>query len=79
MSLERGDIAQALAAQRALAIPGEQAAAEAASREAARARQLQGAILGGAASLGATGLDMFAQYAARRQRDYEAGQDPLGF
>lgn len=79
LALERGDIAQALAGQRALAIPGAQGAADQAARDAARARQMQGAILGGAASLGASGLDAFGQYAARRQRDYEAEQNPLGF
>ena len=79
LALERGDIGQALAAQRALSIPGSQQQADFAAREAARARQMQGAILGAAASAGASGMDMFGQYAARRQRDYEAGQNPLGF
>lgn len=79
LALERGDIAQALAGQRALAIPGEQQAAEAAAREAARARQMQGAALGALGTLVPTGMDLFGQYAARRQRDYEAEQNPLGF
>lgn len=74
LSLERGDIAQALGAQRALSIPETQQQAEFAAREAERARKMQGAILGATAALGSEGAQMFGAYAAQRQREYDMGK-----
>jgi hypothetical protein len=76
LSLERGDIAAALGAQRALAMPGLELQADAAAREEERQRRLAGAAMQAAASLGASGVDAFGSY--MRKQD-EMRKNPLGF
>lgn len=76
LSLERGDVAQALGAQRALLIPELELQQQYAAAEAERARRLQGATVQGIASLGAAAYDAYASEQKKRDDDLKR---QLGF
>jgi hypothetical protein len=72
MGLERGDVAQALGAQRALMIPELEMQQQYAAAEAERARRRQAATVSGIASLGAAGYDAYASYQQQQAQDQQA-------
>lgn len=72
MGLERGDVAQALGAQRALMIPELEMQQQYAAAEAERARRRQAATVSGIASLGAAGYDAYASYQQQQTQDQQA-------
>lgn len=76
MGLERGDIAQALGAQRALMIPELEMQQQYAAAEAERARRRQAAGMQALGTLGATGYDAYASYQKAQE---DALKKELGF
>ena len=72
MGLERGDVAQALGAQRALMIPELEMQQQYAAAEAERARRRQAAGAQAIATLGASGYDAYASYQQRQAEDQQA-------
>ena len=79
MALERGDVAQALGAQRALMLPELEMQQQYAAAEAERARRRQGATIQGAAALGSAGYDAFAAYQKEQKDKEDALKKELGF
>lgn len=75
MGLERGDVAQALGAQRALMIPELEMQQQYAAAEAERARRRQAAGTQAIATLGAAGYDAYASY----QKAQDDLKKELGF
>lgn len=76
MGLERGDIAQALGAQRALMLPELELQQQYAAAEAERARRRQAA---GAQALGALGAAGYDAYAGYQKAQEDALKKELGF
>jgi len=76
MGLERGDIAQALGAQRALMMPELELQQQYAAAEAERARRRQAAGMQALGALGATGYDAYASYQKAQE---DALKKELGF
>lgn len=76
LSLERGDISQALGAQRALMVPELEMQQQYAAAEAERARRMQGAVAQGVAALGSAGYDAYAAYQKKQEEDLKK---ELGF
>jgi len=76
MGLERGDVAQALGAQRALLLPELELQQQYAAAEAERARRRQAAGTQAIATLGAAGYDAYASYQKAQE---DALKKELGF
>lgn len=72
LSLERGDISQALGAQRALMVPELELQQQYAAAEAERARRMQGATAQGLAALGTQAYDAYSSYQQRQTEDQRA-------
>jgi hypothetical protein len=68
IALERGDVAQALGAQRALLVPEIEMQQQYAAAEAERARRMQGATAQGLATLGASAYDAYSAYEKEQQK-----------
>ena len=82
MGLERGDIAQALGAQRALMMPELELQQQYAAAEAERARRRQAAGMQALGALGAAGYDAYAGYQKAQeaeQKRQDALKEELGF
>lgn len=82
MGLERGDIAQALGAQRALMMPELELQQQYAAAEAERARRRQAAGAQALGALGAAGVDSYGSYQKAQeaeQKRQDALKEELGF